>query len=233
VIKRLLVSLFAAGLLVGTLPASHAVTLAFTVDAIPTNWSTFPGILSTGMNYSTVFLPAFPFTVSTPSNIGFGLANQFDLTATTASDTFAYSSGSPATDMSSLLNIDITNLTSGGAPHHFHVEGTIMGGIAPTTSTTEYVATNLCDTTAGICSAAQVTIAGNKYLSIQTTIGSNLITLDVLQSTLLSAPSNLAGNSIQGFVTATGMVPEPGILALLIGSGVGGSVFLLRRRRAV
>jgi len=229
--KKFLLSLMAAGTMALSVSASQAVTFQITVDPVPTNWSTPPGITTTNTLYTTLFTPAAPFDVTPTSNLGFGFANQF-ATPGGSSGTFAYDSGHPASDMSSLINFDVADLANLALPEHFRVEGTITGGITDTSATAQYTASALCDITAATCSTSTFVITGNTYLGINTTVNGNAVFIGILQSALLAAPSNLGGNSVQGIITAPQGVPEPGTLGMLLGTGVSGSLFLLRRRRA-
>lgn len=245
--KRPFLSLLAGSLLVLVSAASQA--QSFKISLTGGNWVFQPnsqqgGITSDRGYYRNALLPtevgaggysAFSFGDATAFSFGGATTFADSLAAVRpSSDTF---SGGPVR-----FSFDLTD-TGTGISRHFLVEGAFVGlGGAPAPRMMVNGA-GFGDSQAAF-RADSVTVNGRKTFSDITTspggtpgirstvwFGAMPVTLWVDHLSLLSAPGNPGSLSAGGFVHAVPIVPEPGAMAFLIGSGVCGTLFVVRRRR--
>lgn len=233
-IRKSLITGILAGLLAGSVAAAHAVTVVNigVADAATNNWLagiTAGGATSTfdpGLN----FIFDDTFNVPPASVVTFGHAQQ-----TGTSGTF---SGEKAY-FDVFANINAPAIAAGvlqpGA-HDIEVRGTISGSVDSVSSSLTWTATDFFDKTTSIDYIAVgpdpiSTVIPHIFGNL--TIGTDAFALYVKRDQNLGKIGE-SPNSIEGVVnTRTNTVPEPGSLALLLGSGVAASSLFLRRRRPV
>jgi len=233
--KRFLNVLWVAGLMLGSVTASRAVS--FTITVTPTtNWTT-TGITSDAGFYNNTLFP-FVSGVGATSAVSFGTTISAELTATRpSSDTF--------TGTSVQFEFDVLENDS-GISHHYLVDGTFVGLFGSPVAKMTVNAAGFGESQAAF-RANSVTVDGTTVFttldtsptgipSIKTVVdfGSSItVTLWVDRRDQLTAPGDFSTLlSVGGFIQAA-VVPESGPLALLLGSGVGGSLLFLRRRRRI
>lgn len=228
--KKLFVSLLVGGLLLGQVVASKAVSFTVTVTST-TNWTT-TGITSDKGIYTNTL---FPFT----SGVGATSALSFGVTITTE-NTGKRPSSDTYTGTSVQYEFDVLEHTS-GVSHHYAVDGTFVGLFGSPVAKMTVNAAGFGESKAAY-RADKVTIDGttvftsvtNSPTGIKSIIthaqyGSLPVTLYVDKLDQLTAPGDLVSFlSVGGFILS---VPEPSSVALLLCSGVSGSLVLLRRRR--
>lgn len=113
-------------------------------------------------------------------------------------------------------------------------------GIGPGSTGGQFTGTPLAGTFAGDSSAFPVTLSSpynaQAAASLINTYTFSFSNIDVGNPTLTDGIDILdwKGSNVTGNIsyTPSNTVPEPGTLAMLIGTGVGGSLFAIRRRRA-
>src|SRR5579884_753770 len=246
-LKKLLVSMMTTGLLVGAIAISNAVTIPFTVyvdnpDTPPpaNDWSIPPGAATTSGSptFHNLLLPTNGtngVAYNTPSVIRFG-ADATDNPGA-GSATFGMVPVGIAFDLQvgSHQN-DPGPLTSGDPYHHFELQGHLNGDVTSnggsnTSSTTNLIWASLTDATTGDVDNTPNSmdpVTGQPAFFLHEVIGGQPFDIFVQQIRPIPAPGKEA-LTVEGFVT-TSVVPEPGAVACLLGTGVIGG-FLARRRR--
>jgi hypothetical protein len=231
--KKYLLPILVGAFLLGQTVASKAVSFTITVSG--GNW--LGGIISDNGFYKNTLL-GFASGVGATSALSFGKTITNELTEPVirpSSDTFKNKSVS--------FEFDVKEVGS-GITHRYVVDGTFVGISGSATPKMTVNASGFGESKAAF-RADQVTIDGSTVFntvvnspllipSIKTTIFFGSIPVDLYVDRLdqLTAPGDFSTElSVGGFIQAGSAVPEPGVLALLIGSGVGGSLFFLRRRR--
>ena len=183
----------------------------------------FPSILNqaTGGN---------PFTYSTPSNVTYGEAftNNFGGTGLEQ-----FPAGVAADFAFTLINTG--NLSSQDFFVHGVLESAsggpgqvgIVAGIPQ--SQTRWRAISLVSTSgpAYAASPSNDPVTGSPSLLISPVIGGSLVNVWIERVRQIPAPGT--SNQITGFIAD---VPEPGTVALLVGCGISGGLFMRRKRRA-
>jgi len=233
--KRLIVAVLVVGLMLGQVAASRAITFTITVTST-TNWTT-TGITSDAGFYTNTLVP-FTSGVGDTSALSFGITLTNENTATRpSSDTF--------TGTSVQFEFDVV-LNENGATHHYLVDGTFVGLFGSPVAKMTVNAAGFGESQAAF-RANSVTVDGTTVFttldtsptgipSIKTVVdfGSSItVTLWVDRRDQLTAPGDFSTLlSVGGFIQAA-VVPESGPLALLLGSGVSGSLLFLRRRRRI
>lgn len=239
--KKIMKSFLVAALVCASAASSLAYTFTVTPLCDPNLTGDFciPGVTTTAGLFRSELLPFPPDTLTPPPGApGSGFSLFLIQTTPTfippppppqATDTF-----NAATSYFFDVNIDA------GPAHRFRVDGTVTGpvtldvGAAPGTfvggSNAFFQATLITDTNTGISSAlfAISPDAKESLLLPAINFGNGVGDLFVDFRQRITPP---LGNpsSIGGFFG--NVIPEPGTLGLLIGTGIGG-LLVLRRRRA-
>ena len=232
--KRFLATLAAGGLLLGLSTASNALSYTVKINTPVTNVDTTNG------NFRETYTPTADFEYFTPSVISYGVLTTLPLVAPGPSviGTFPAASGT----------LDFLFGPGDGAGGFS--DGIDVIDVAVTASgTVGYSLTSVPFSTAVLTASAFTVISGPNagavgVADIDPNNGLQAIRLDLDYGgtpvqlwfdKISSIPAPGAQPlSISGFVNdqVTPPVPEPGSMALLVGSGVAGSLLLLRRRRA-
>lgn len=240
--KKFLASLLAAGLLFGASIGSQALTFTMIVNSPGnspgfTDWSIPLGIPTSNGSFSNLLTPVgIPTTYSSPTVVKFGDNTTFDLRIPpggVGSGNFA----GAAADFNFM--IDLGPFIGPGA-HNLNVYGNIAGPVGYNASPSPFppapfsnahwTVTSIHDLTTGINYSGVVPNPNNGLSSVLASIMFGSVPMQIYINQVQDIPAPLLQPlSISGYVTT---VPEPGTLALLIGSGVSGSLLLLRRRRA-
>jgi len=236
-VSKLLGLIALAGLMsVGLATASHA-QLSFTLTqpttaAVPANADSFLSGIPSDTALFTAFLGTVPSQSFTgDSSVSFGTTSQ--LNSGTGTDSYT---NVPANFTFDLTVPDIS--LPGGVTKSFQVQGIINGtsmfdGTNGASDAFFSPVTILVD---GVATGTVFTIspAGRGSLEIANLDFGNNTFVDVFfdQLNALTAPGGTSPLSVGGFVrSSVTSTPEPGTMAMLVGMGVSGSVFLGRKRR--
>jgi len=228
--KKALLALLAGALLYAPTRAAHAVS--FTITTTGGNWVT-SGITSDNGRFTNTLIP-FISGVGATSAVSFGVTLTSENGSRPASDTFTGASVS--------FEFDVLENDS-GISHHYVVDGTFVGLSGSPVARMTVNSAGFGESKAAF-QAEKVTVDGSLVFtsvvnspllipSIQTDVmfGSLPVTLWVDRRDQLTPPGDFATLlSVGGFIQAGQAVPEPGSLAMLLGTGVGGSLLLIRRR---
>jgi hypothetical protein len=252
--NKFFVSTLAVAALIAAATASHAVTLTYELLTPPssgaTTFTTGPGISgyqadpsmpgstydSTLSNYfAQPSLVHLSQTFTTPSEVFIG--DDTTVAGTGVSNTSTYFDQAHSS-LSFNFEVDTGNSISATA-HEFTVDGYLQGGLGygPTGaaySNAKLILTSVTDDTPGYTSILSTPSTnpgdGLPSLELDTTINGQAV--DIWVDTPLGKP--FPGNPqivLNGFM-ASGAVPEPGSVAMIVGMGISGGIFLRRRRRA-
>ena len=231
--KKFLFNAFATGALLSIGIASQA--QQFTYNMVPgtTTFSTFPGVVPTGDVTLTNFFSTpvvNPQTYSVPSVLSFGIDN-------TAPGTGGASTTGTFTAVPISYDFQVDSGTSIGATvNNFTASGFINGDVGYDATSTPFsraqiTYTSLVDNTTG--QSAFVTADPQNTLPallLFTVINNSSVAIFLDQNQSVPIPGGTFVN--QGYIAATALgVPEPGSVAMLVGMGISGSAFLLRKRR--
>lgn len=248
--KRFYVLVAAAVLLAGPIARSSALTWIVNTDPL-SQWvlsgtqsdtatiipNPFPPPPFLGTY--TDFLAAGSNTVVTPSTISYGLTFATQNVPFPSSDTFT---NVPTTFLFTVQQ-EVLGVPTGPI-HTLEVNGRIHGpmsvdAIGKGSSSANFIADLITDygadgikgTGDDVLSLAGTVLSPVAVTSkkIDTLIGGFPVQLYVDYLNALTPPASSFPLAVGGYITD---VPEPGTLALLVGSGLTGSLFLMRRRRA-
>lgn len=227
--KRVLIVLAAVALLCASL-AANAVTVFFVRTGAPvpaTDWNAGK-VTSVGTAYTNTLLDTVPSSQGyiSPSVVSLGSTH----TTGPADGAGTWAAGTTAN-----VSFDLTPFAGfpAGCFHRYVVTGTLTGGFVSVGgiggSTSTWTATNA--TIGGVPAPtifAPHPLTGQTSLFIQDFICGVPFQIFVQHDRPLSAP--FANDlTIDAFIQN---LPEPGSLAMLLGAGVSGSLFMWRRRRA-
>lgn len=227
--KKFVLGVVAAGVLMGAAVAGHAQDLTYTL-LDDTAWTMGSGVAGSGSDASItniLFDPIpNPFTYSTPSVLKFG--DDFSTPGMGKKSTSTVFSGTPV-DFHFMLD-------DGTTTDVFHVTGKIDGAIGYGSSGNPFSQakiTFLSVTDALNNHTSFMSIDPNngaKALEIQTRMG--LTNVDLFLDITQSKPAPNQTLSTAGYLTANA-VPEGGTWTLLASSFVTGGLVLLRRKRNI
>jgi hypothetical protein len=230
--KKLCVSLLAAGLLFGSIASSNAATVFLKVtDSASNNW--LAGIPTTNGDVTSLFSPLngglfLDFTVPPPNGFVYGSADQLD----TGGVAGTWDPGTEAW-FDVIASLDDSDV-SGDATEdrRFTVKGLITGSVDAASSTAVWQAYEIFDVDNGVAFPFVVEadpISGTSSLRwdffLSPIVPVNMWVEGVGQT--LNRVGIPPPTSIEGSVSS---VPEPGTLALLVGFGVSGSLLFRRRK---
>jgi len=226
--KKLLASLVAGGLLLGLSTASYALSYTVKIDTPVTNVDTTNGF------FRETYTPTADFEYFTPSVISFGNLTTLPLVAPGPGVNGTFTAAGS-------LDFQFGQGDGGGGfafgPDVINAAVTLSGSVG-------YSATNVPFSTAKLIANSLTVASGPNagavgVADIDPNNGLQAIRLDLVYGgtpvslwfdKITSIPAPGAQNlTISGCIQD---VPEPGSMALLVGSGVAGSLLLLRRRRA-
>jgi len=219
----------AGGLLLGLSTASHALSYLVKINAPITTVNTTNG------NFQEVYTPAADFEYFTPSVVSYGALDTLPLVppGPNVNGTFP---GAGA-----ILDFEFGQGNGGGG---YPFGSDVINAAVALTGSVGYSATNVPFSTAKLIANSLTVASGPNagavgVADIDPNNGLQAIRLDLVYDgtpvslwfdKISSIPAPGAQNlTISGFIQD---VPEPGSMALLVGSGVAGSLLLLRRRRA-
>jgi hypothetical protein len=237
--KLLLSSALSAVLIAGLACSSRAITFevfepsANDLTAGHNTFTTFPGPATNSGDLFNALLvqPITDQHFSGDSSVSFGLTSQTGL----GSGTFT------SVPAAFTFDLSVPDLSANPGPNTdtFVVEGLINGttsfngvlgasnaNFAPQTILVNGVSTPFLSGVISPAARVSLEIPG---------LNINGIKVDVFFDSLdaLTAPGGTSPLTVGGFVrSSVTSVPEPGTLPMLLGSGVAGSLLLLRRRRA-
>jgi len=235
--KLLLSSMLSAALIGGLACASRAITFDVSQPSLtaPLGSDTFmAGVTTNGGvgSFTATLIQGTPFqTFATDSSVSFGITTQ---TGAANAPDFATYTNVPAT-----FSFDLTIPSASLCTKSFVVSGLINGmttfdGTNGGSNAAFAPASIKIDGSSAAFLSGVVSPAGRVSLEIP-----NLnfcgVAADVFfdQTDALTAPGPNSPLTVGGYVrSAVTSVPEPGTLPMLLGSGVAGSLLLLRRRRA-
>jgi hypothetical protein len=152
---------------------------------------------------------------------------------------FGSTAASTETNLSFKFAIDTGTSATGAGFHTFTVLGYLTGalGYGPTDaaySDARLTLTSVSDAQdAGAVLTTGVTDPGDGEGAIELTTTINGTAIDVYVDTPLGKP--FPGNTpstLGGFIVSATSTPEPGSVAMIVGMGVSGGIFLRRKRRA-
>lgn len=234
-LKKLVAPMLALGLLVGTTVAGHAII--WTIDlytdigsttlgvAGTTPWTTLPGLFTNGGGDVGLYRNSLnqsasnPQDYMTPSNVSYG---RF---VTTQIVPGAASFNNVPADFEFRLSpnggVTFTNIRATG-----YFNGTVNSNQANAT----WTLTDIMDLSDLSLQPVATFLPNNPSapaFALNTTVGGSNVTFWIERERQVPAPGQ--DNQITGFIAD---VPEPGTVALLVGSGIGGSLMLRRRRKA-
>ena len=232
--KKLLASLVAGGLLLGLSTASYALSYTVKINTPVTNFDTTNGF------FRETYTPTADFEYFTPSVISYGVLTTLPLvspgpsvigTFPAASGTldFLFGPGDGAGGFSD--GIDTINATVGLSGSVGFAANSVPFSTAVLTASAFTV---ISGPNAGAVGVADIDPNnGLQAIRLDLDYGGTPVQLWFDKISSIPAPG-AQPLSISGFVNdqVTPPVPEPGSMALLVGSGVAGSLLLLRRRRA-
>jgi len=232
--KKLLASLVAGGLLLGLSTASYALSYTVKIDTPVTNVDTTNGF------FRETYTPTADFEYFTPSVISYGVLTTLPLVAPAPGLTGTFPGGGGILDFFFGPGDGAGGFSDGIDSIDAAIGETGSVGYSLTSvpfSTAKLIASSFTVTAgpnAGAVGVADIDPNnGLQALRLDLVYGGTPVQLwfDIISS--LPAPG-AQPLSISGFVNdqVTPPVPEPGSMALLVGSGVAGSLLLLRRRRA-
>lgn len=242
--KSFAVSAILCGLLAGVTNSSSALTWTFDIHAIggvpgsafggDTPFTTI-GVDTAASQYTTVFQapPVNPKNYITPTGVTYGTLFTTELNLAPTPDSF------PLGNMAD-FNFDVYPVGAPGSSHTFTAFGTLVNLVTPsisgtTTAGTSNAAWNLLsikDNTSGIiytpgANSSMDPLTGAPSILFNPIIDGKNVSIWMEKVRQVPAPGQTS--VINGYIAD---VPEPGTVALLVGSGIGGSLMLRRRRRA-
>jgi hypothetical protein len=234
--KRILTSFMVAALASASIAPSLAYTFTVTplCDPFATGDFCNPGVTTTvGDSFTSVLQPLAPETLSPPPGAP-GSGYSLFLIQTTPNSV-------PPPDRAGTYNsttqyfFDIS--VDGGPVHTFRVDGTVTGQVSLNSafvpgSDAFFQSTLVTDLTTGASSAAFALAPDARESLVLSGIdfGNGVIGNVWVDFRQRITPPLGNPASIGGFFGAT-VVPEPGAVAMLIGSGLGGGLLVIRRRR--
>ena len=212
------------------------------------------GTGATAGGFTNFFTPdnpdnGFSKSLSTPTVVKFGTTQTLGPPTGGASGTFAGGAASTVTFAFDLQNGqhsgpgDTDPIAAQDAFDSFVVTGTLTGKVSngpsgPTAgnSTTKITFSSIFDQTANTTSTLS-TNPNNGFaaLLIKATIGGQVYNIylnqvqDIPKPTVPGQTPELT--TISGYITTSNAVPEPGAMALLLGSGITGAALLRRRKK--
>lgn len=238
--KRCLVVLLTV-LLVGAAMASQAAGITFTVESLTRatpDW-TFPGEVNTSsFSFYALLSPSAQHqTLTEPSVVAFGLTSTVNVAPALDPDTFG---ATPATGQLAPFRFGIypglwvndgdVNVLPAGA-HTIDVFGYVSGDVQlqpePRSGarwTIDHVVDY--DDPLAVFSVSANPVTGEGAILEETTI--NGLPFRIWYNAIRDLPA--PGQTQLAYSGYVALVPEPGAMALLIGSGVSASLFLRRRR---
>jgi hypothetical protein len=236
--KKLLASLLAGGLLLGLSTASHAFSYTLQMISGDTSLTTPPGLLTGNGKFAELFTPPAPnpFEYFTPSVVSFGQLETDPQFVPVPHDNTTGTFASPT----GLIHLKFGPGDGAGGfadgIDTFEASGTLVGTVGFTNgiafSTAHF--TNggikiIAGPNAGLVGVPSIDPEnGLPALLVSPVYNGVLVNFWFDRISSLPAPG-AAPLTLSGFIED---VPEPGTMALLIGSGVAGSLLLIRRRRA-
>lgn len=234
-LKKLVAPMLALGLLVGTTVAGHAIT--WTIDlytdlgsttagvAGTTPWTTIPGIFTNGGSDIGLYRNFLGQAASNPSNYMTPTNVTYGRFVTTQINPGLASFNNVPADFEFRLSPD------GGATfHNIRATGVFNGTVNSNQSNATWTLTDIIDLNNPGAMEMATFLPNNPTapaFSLNTTVGGKNVTFWIERERQVPAPGQ--DNQITGYIAD---VPEPGTVALLVGSGIGGSLMLRRRRKA-
>jgi len=236
--KFLLSSLATAGLVAASAASNAtAVTYALLTSATPytTTTGATPGTVPTMTNDSGI---TAEFTSPTDQNVAFGASatgSTFGLgNALTTSGAGTTNTTATWTSVPLSFQFDLdTKTTITGAAHTLTVNGNINGhagydGSDLRFSDGKITYTSFVDSTSSVTGFASTDPTDSApALELQTSIDGVQVAIWIDTTTNIQQPGTSA--TVSAFIETT---PEPGSVAMIVGMGVSGGIFLRRKRRA-
>lgn len=237
--KKCLVVLLTT-LLLGAAMASQAAGIAFTVEALirPTPDWTFPTEVNTVNNqfYALLAPSAQHQTLTEPSVVAFGLTSTVPYSGTPSPDPDTFNVN-PTTGAAANFRFAIYPGLWAGGPlpaiaHTIDVFGFVTGEVQlnpEPRSGARWTIDHVVDYNDALAVFSMSTnpVTGEGALLEETTIGG--LPFRIWYNAIRDLPA--PGQTQLAYSGYVALVPEPGAMALLIGSGVSASLFLRRRRK--
>jgi hypothetical protein len=233
--KRFLAFLATGGLLLGLSIASHA--LSYTVKIVTPTTT----VNTTNNNFQETYTPAPDFEYFTPSVVSFGTLDTIPLVPPAADLNGTFPGAGPPLEFKFGQGNGSIGFADGS--DDIDVTSTFSGEVGYSSTSVPFSTAKLTATAITVVSGPNAGATG--VLDTDPNNGLKALRLDL---TYLGTPVQLWFDqissipapgaqdlSISGFVNdhvTPPNVPEPGAMALLLGSGVTGSLLLIRRRRA-
>jgi len=236
--KKLVVTMLAAGALFGAAVASQAQTLTYTL-LTDTPWTdtTVGGVAGVGTGGTGTFDPTLtnillsPLGNPAPPGLGIPTVLHFG-------DDFTFQGTAAASTFTNFVNTPVDfhfTLDDGTDPlDTFHVVGNINGVVGYNAASSPFslahiTYTSITDTQGNLFTASADPNNTLPALKITANFGGNPV--NVYLDTPFSKPVPNQTLSSAGFLDKSSNVPEPGAVTLLASSCITGSLFLFRKVR--
>jgi len=231
--QRRLLPVLLGSLLLAAISPGRAVT--FSVNVLSNTAWTTTGITSDHGLFTNTLM-AFNSSLLSPSVISFGTTITTNNDGNNGSDTFNNNGASVSFDFNVTDN-------GNGITHQYVVMGSFVG--INGSNVAKMSVKNGVGSSQAAFQTASITVDGSQVFSTKENsptgipsivtdvmFGSDNVNLWVDYRDQLTAPDQQNNLSIGGYLETGNVntVPEPGSMALLIGSGTGASLFFLRRR---